>query len=73
MGHANTIPCRMIMDTGLNVTIIRTGITGNLGETLLWTLSCATLQTVTYDKIQFHGKIRFKITFETQETLLFSD
>ncbi|GFU33818.1 retrovirus-related Pol polyprotein from transposon 412 [Nephila pilipes] len=47
MGHVNKVLCKMIIDTGANVTIIRTNLAHKLGENLIWTPPCITLQTVT--------------------------
>ena len=63
MGHVNKVPCRMIIDTGANVTIIRSDLAHQLGEKLMWTPSSVTLQTVTGDKINVHGKIHINIAF----------
>ncbi|GFT03115.1 retrovirus-related Pol polyprotein from transposon 297 [Nephila pilipes] len=53
----------MIIDTGTNVTIIRTDLAHKLGEKLIWTPPCITLQTVTGDRINIHGKDYLIIAF----------
>ena len=55
MGHVNEVPCRMVIDTGAYVTIIRSDLAHKLGGKLIWTPPCVTLQTVTGDKIDVHG------------------
>ncbi|GFS37746.1 gag-Pol polyprotein [Nephila pilipes] len=63
MGHVKKVPCERVIDTGANVTIIRTDLAHNLGEKLIWTPPCITLQTVTGDRINFHGKVYRNIAF----------
>ena len=53
----------MIIDTGANVTIIRSDLAHKLGGKLIWTPPCVTLQTVTGDKINVHGKVHLGIAF----------
>ena len=49
--------------TGANITIIRSDLAHRLGEKLIWTPPCITLQTVTGDKINVHGKVHLNIAF----------
>lgn len=58
IGRVNKTLCSMIIDTGANVTIIRTYVTRDLGETFIWTPPCVTFQTVHGYKIQVYGKVR---------------
>lgn len=53
----------MIIDTGANVTIIRKDLAQQLDEKLIWTPPSVTLQTVSGDKINIHGKLNINITF----------
>ena len=53
----------MIIDTGANVTIIRSDLAQKLGGKLIWTPPCVTLQTVTGDMINVHGKIPLNMAF----------
>ncbi|GFT52814.1 retrovirus-related Pol polyprotein from transposon 412, partial [Nephila pilipes] len=61
--HVNKLPCRMIVDTRANVTLMREDIAQQLNEKIIWTLPCVILQTVTGDKIPIIGKMNIKITF----------
>ncbi|GFW81995.1 retrovirus-related Pol polyprotein from transposon 297 [Trichonephila clavipes] len=63
MGHVNELPCNMIIDTGANVSIIRTIWLKKLKEKLIWTPPRVVLQTVTGEKIDIHGKLKVKIKF----------
>ncbi|GFT67263.1 retrovirus-related Pol polyprotein from transposon 412 [Nephila pilipes] len=53
----------MIIDTGVNVTIIRTDLAYKLGEKLIWTPPCIILQSVIGDRINVHGKVFLNIAF----------
>ena len=53
----------MVIDTGANVTIIRSDLPHKLGEKLIWTPPCVTLKTVTGDKNNIHGKVHLNIAF----------
>ncbi|GFS58130.1 retrovirus-related Pol polyprotein from transposon 412 [Trichonephila clavipes] len=55
IGQINNISCRMIIDTGANVSIIREDLARNSKVKIIWTPLCVSLQTVTGDKIQVHG------------------
>ncbi|GFY21014.1 hypothetical protein TNCV_3990581 [Trichonephila clavipes] len=46
----------MVVDTGANVSIIRKDLAQNSQVSIIWTPPCVSLQTVTGDKIQVHGK-----------------
>ena len=62
-GFLNELACRMIVDTGANVTIIRTDVARRLNVQLLYTAPSVSLQTVSGDKIGVHGKIKIPISF----------
>ena len=64
MGHVSEVPCRTIIFTGANATIIRSDLAHKLGKKLIWTPPCVILQTVTDDKINVHGKVYLNITLE---------
>ncbi|XP_035232659.1 uncharacterized protein LOC118204447 [Stegodyphus dumicola] len=72
-GYVNKHPCKIIVDTGANVTIVRTDVVRKLSEAFRWTPLSVTLQTVTGDKIPIEGKINIIITFgiETYQHLAF--
>ena len=53
----------MIIDTGDNVTIIRKDLAQQFEEKLIWTPPCVTLQTVSGEKIDIHGKLNVNVTF----------
>ncbi len=53
----------MTIDTGANVSILRTDIDQECGEKLLFKPPSITLKTVTGDKIKVNGKIAFNISF----------
>ncbi|GFV58471.1 hypothetical protein TNCV_4036461 [Trichonephila clavipes] len=46
----------MVVDTGTNVSIIRKDLAQNSKLSIIWTPTCVSLQTVTGDKIEVHGK-----------------
>ncbi|GFV73826.1 retrovirus-related Pol polyprotein from transposon 412 [Trichonephila clavipes] len=49
----------MVVDTGANVSIIRK----DLAQNIIWMPPCVSLQTVTGDKIQVHGKANITLMF----------
>ncbi|GFV49855.1 retrovirus-related Pol polyprotein from transposon 412 [Trichonephila clavipes] len=49
----------MVVDTGVNVSIIRK----DLAQNIIWTPPCVSLQTVTGDKIQVYGKANVTLKF----------
>ncbi|GFT36288.1 hypothetical protein TNCV_3464571 [Trichonephila clavipes] len=51
IGQINSISCRMVVDTGTNVSIIRK----DLAQNIIWTPPCVSLQTVT--RFRFMGKL----------------
>ena len=53
----------MIVDTGANEIIIRTDLAHRLGEKLIWTPPCVTLQTLIGDKINVRGIVNLNIAF----------
>ncbi|GFX69303.1 retrovirus-related Pol polyprotein from transposon 412 [Trichonephila clavipes] len=57
IGQINNISCRMVVDTGAKVSILRKDLVQNLQVSIIWTPPCVSLQTVTGDKIQVHGKL----------------
>ena len=63
MGHINGLSCCMIINTGVNITIMRSDLAHELGEKLIWMPHNVTLQAVTDDKINIHGKVYTNITF----------
>ncbi|GBN94765.1 hypothetical protein AVEN_67236-1 [Araneus ventricosus] len=60
----NEIPCRVIVDTRTNVTIMRQEFSQQLDGKILWMPPCVTLQTVTGDKIPIFGKLNVKFDSE---------
>ncbi|GFV41339.1 retrovirus-related Pol polyprotein from transposon 412 [Trichonephila clavipes] len=63
IGQINNISCRMVVDTGANVSIIRKDLAQNSKLSIIWTPPCVSLQTVTGDKIQVHGKANVTLRF----------
>ncbi|GFY17974.1 retrovirus-related Pol polyprotein from transposon 412 [Trichonephila clavipes] len=63
IGQINYISYRMVVDTGANVSIIRKYLAQNTKVSIIWTLPCVPLQTVTGDKIQVHGKANITLRF----------
>ncbi|XP_055932048.1 uncharacterized protein LOC129962327 [Argiope bruennichi] len=61
--NVNGFPCRMVVDTGANVTILRQDLAQQLGVKILRTPPCVTLQTVKGDKIPIIGKMHITIKF----------
>ncbi|GFU29205.1 retrovirus-related Pol polyprotein from transposon 412 [Trichonephila clavipes] len=53
----------MVVDTGTNVSIIRKDLAQNSQVGIIWTPPCLSLQTVTVDKIQVHGKANITLRF----------
>ncbi|GFT70886.1 retrovirus-related Pol polyprotein from transposon 412 [Trichonephila clavipes] len=53
----------MVVDTGANVSIIRKDLVQNSKVDIIWTPPCVSLQTVTGDKIQVHGKANVTLRF----------
>ncbi|GFU73542.1 retrovirus-related Pol polyprotein from transposon 412 [Trichonephila clavipes] len=53
----------MVIDTGANVSIIRKYLARNSPVSIIWTPPCVSLQTVTGDKIQVHGKANVTLRF----------
>ncbi|GFX73298.1 retrovirus-related Pol polyprotein from transposon 412 [Trichonephila clavipes] len=54
----------MVVDTGANVSIIRKYLAQNSQVGIIWTPPCVSLQTVTGDKIQVHGKANITLRIE---------
>ncbi|GFV98192.1 retrovirus-related Pol polyprotein from transposon 412 [Trichonephila clavipes] len=63
IGQINNISCRMVLDTGANVSIIRKDLAQNSHVSIICTPPCVSLQTVTGDKIQVHGKANISLRF----------
>ncbi|GFX60151.1 retrovirus-related Pol polyprotein from transposon 412 [Trichonephila clavipes] len=63
IGQINNISCRMVVDTGANVSIIRKDLAQNSKVSIIWTPPCVSLQTLTGDKIQVHGKANVTLRF----------
>ncbi|GFS96612.1 hypothetical protein TNCV_3943991 [Trichonephila clavipes] len=53
----------MVVDTGARVSIIRKDLAQNSKLSIIWTPPCVSLQTVTGDKIQAHGKANVTLRF----------
>ncbi|GFW27972.1 retrovirus-related Pol polyprotein from transposon 412 [Trichonephila clavipes] len=53
----------MVVDSGANVFIIRKDLAQNSKISVIWTPSCVSLQTVTGDEIQVHGKANVILRF----------
>ncbi|GFU01375.1 retrovirus-related Pol polyprotein from transposon 17.6 [Trichonephila clavipes] len=53
----------MVVHTGANVSIIRKDLMQNSKVDIIWTPPCVSLQTVTGDKIQVHGKANVTLRF----------
>ncbi|GFX11711.1 retrovirus-related Pol polyprotein from transposon 412 [Trichonephila clavipes] len=53
----------MVVDTGVNVSIIRKDLAQNSKLSIIWTPPYASLQTVTGDKIHVHGKANVTLRF----------
>ncbi|GFX63746.1 hypothetical protein TNCV_215461 [Trichonephila clavipes] len=59
----------MVVDTGANVSIIRKDLAQNAQVSVIWTPPCISLQTVTGDKIQIHGKANITLRrFKSRST-----
>ncbi|GFT06665.1 retrovirus-related Pol polyprotein from transposon 412 [Trichonephila clavipes] len=63
IGQINNISCRMVVDTGANVSIIKKDLAQNSKFSIIWTPPCVSLQTVIGDKIQVHGKANVTLRF----------
>ncbi|GFV58537.1 retrovirus-related Pol polyprotein from transposon 412 [Trichonephila clavipes] len=63
IGQINNISCRMVVDTGANVSIIRKDVVQNSKLNIIWMPPCVSLQIVTGDKIQVHGKANVTLRF----------
>ncbi|GFU22608.1 retrovirus-related Pol polyprotein from transposon 412 [Trichonephila clavipes] len=63
IGQIINISCHMVVDTGANVSIIRKGLAQNSKLSIIWMPPCVSLQTVTGDKIQVHGKANVTLRF----------
>ncbi|GFX61089.1 retrovirus-related Pol polyprotein from transposon 412 [Trichonephila clavipes] len=53
----------MVVDTGANVSIIRKDLAQNSKLSIIWMMPFVSLQTVTGDKIQVHGKANVTLRF----------
>ncbi|GBO11509.1 Retrovirus-related Pol polyprotein from transposon 297 [Araneus ventricosus] len=51
------IPCLMLVDTGANVTLVRTDLAQNLKENFIYTAPNISLKTATGEKAEIHGKL----------------
>ncbi|GFU89541.1 retrovirus-related Pol polyprotein from transposon 412 [Trichonephila clavipes] len=63
IGQINNISCSMVVDTAANVSIIRKDLAQNSQVSIIWMPPCISLQTVTGDKIQVHGKANITLRF----------
>ncbi|GFX60241.1 retrovirus-related Pol polyprotein from transposon 412 [Trichonephila clavipes] len=61
IGQINNISCSMVVDTGANLSIMRKGLAQNSKVSITWTPPCVSLQIMTGDKIQVHGKANFTL------------
>ncbi|GFV00879.1 hypothetical protein TNCV_1386931 [Trichonephila clavipes] len=59
----------MVVDTGANVSINRKDLAQNSQVSIIWTPPCVSLQIVTGDKIQVHGKANITLKFGETLTL----
>ena len=50
-------PCHMLLDTGANVTLIRTDLAEKLSRRLIYIAPAVSLKTVTGDQVAVHGKL----------------
>ncbi|GBM34201.1 hypothetical protein AVEN_262366-1, partial [Araneus ventricosus] len=55
------IPCLMLVDTGANVTLVRTDLTQKLKENFIYTAPNISLKTATGEKAEIHGKLEAAI------------
>lgn len=62
-GEVDNVHCKLVVDTGANVTIIRPDVMRQTGKQCFLTTPTATLQTVTGDTIKVYGKINVIIRF----------
>ncbi|GBM10181.1 Retrovirus-related Pol polyprotein from transposon 412 [Araneus ventricosus] len=51
------IPCLMLVDTGANVTLVRTDLAQKLKENFIYTAPNISLRTATGEKAEIHGKL----------------
>ncbi|GBN11740.1 Transposon Ty3-I Gag-Pol polyprotein [Araneus ventricosus] len=51
------IPCLMLVDTGANVTLVRTDLAQKLKENFIYTAPNISLKTATGEKAEIHGKL----------------
>ncbi|GBN04184.1 hypothetical protein AVEN_188654-1 [Araneus ventricosus] len=51
------IPCLMLVDTGANVTLVRTDLAQKLKENFIYTAPNISLKTITREKAEIHGKL----------------
>ncbi|GBO32565.1 hypothetical protein AVEN_112400-1 [Araneus ventricosus] len=51
------IPCLMLVDTGSNVTLVRTDLAQKLKENFIYTAPNISLKTATGEKAEIHGKL----------------
>ncbi|GFX94885.1 retrovirus-related Pol polyprotein from transposon 412 [Trichonephila clavipes] len=63
IGQINNISCRMVVDTGANVSIIRKDLAQNSQVSIIWTPPSVSMQTVACDKIQVYGKANVTLRF----------
>ncbi|GBM10757.1 hypothetical protein AVEN_139-1 [Araneus ventricosus] len=55
------IPCLMLVDTGANVTLVRTHLAQKLKENFIYTAPNISLKTATGEKAEIHGKLNAAI------------
>ncbi|GBM40501.1 hypothetical protein AVEN_248387-1 [Araneus ventricosus] len=55
------IPCLMLVDTGANVTLVRTDLAQKLKENFIYTAPNISLKTATGEKAEIHGKLEAAI------------
>lgn len=65
-GDVNGFACRMIVDTGANVTIISPEIAKSINQSLISVTPSATLKTATGDSITVRGKMHVNIRFSSK-------
>ncbi|GBN47877.1 hypothetical protein AVEN_60774-1 [Araneus ventricosus] len=56
-GFICVIPCLMLVDTGANITFIRTDLAQKLNEKFIYTAPNISLKTATGEKAEIHGKL----------------
>ncbi|GFW18191.1 retrovirus-related Pol polyprotein from transposon 297 [Trichonephila clavipes] len=62
----------MVVDTEANASIIREVLAQNSQISIIWTPPCVSLQTVTGDKIEVHGKANITLSLVGSRPLKFS-